>query len=240
MKISMLKRYKKESFIDSEKENKPNNIREIKNEVVKPVFNKIIEKKNNMLNLNNNKINSLAKVMDINSTHNLNNIIAKDNNEEIDENKIKIKLDKKFLEQDDKKPNNSNETSDIFKKFKKISNPKITKNNLSISYTFRNKEKICQTSNYKSNDRYKNVLSPITNKKINNSSKPNILFNSLILENKKTNSPFSLEDKKDNYFSPKNNINNNRKKTIFTFNSVFLKKNSMKKLNKNVNSNSEM
>ena len=192
MKISKLKRYKKESFIDSEKENKPNNIREIKNEVVKPVFNKIIEQKNNMLNLNNNKINSLAKVMDINSTNNLNNIIAKDNNEEIDENKIKIKLDKKFLEQDNKKPNNSNETSDIFKKFKKISNPKITKNNLSISYTFRNKEKICQTSNYKSNDRYKNVLSPITNKKINNSSKPNILFNSLILENKKTNSPFSF------------------------------------------------
>ena len=240
MKISKLKRYKKESFIDSEKENKPNNIREIKNEVVKPVFNKIIEQKNNMLNLNNNKINSLAKVMDINSTNNLNNIIAKDNNEEIDENKIKIKLDQKFLEQDDKKPNNIKETSDIFKKFKKISNPKITKNNLSISYTFRNKEKICQTSNYKSNDRYKNVLSPITNKKINNSSKPNILFNSLILENKKTNSPFSLEDKKDNYFSPKNNINNNRKKTIFTFNSVFIKKNSMKKLNKNITSKNEL
>ena len=186
---------------ESDKENKENNIsRKITNDI-KTILNKRKEEKTFFVKSNINKNNFILKPKENTKTYK--KII--NDNKKIEKDKIKSiffnkKLDEKNKLSVEKTLDYFNESLGDINKIRKKNSPKVIKYNLSESnYKILNKE---------SSKKFNHIFPSFINKKINNISKTNKLYKSLVLENKIITGPFKYT----NDSKQENNINNNEKK----------------------------
>ena len=229
--IQIKEKYIKESIIvDSDKENKNENIYDNNTDDIKNSLNKRKNDKNFLYNdINNN--NSMINSKDIINNNFACNVINNDDEHLKDNKDNQITLNNENNLKNDEMRNSYNNINNN-KELQINDNKNLIKNNNSlnniIKFEDKSKKIKFKTINNESHTKFKNIFTHTT-KNITHSTDSNKEIKYYGLGSKIIKTDTKLFCEKENSITPKNNINISHKKGIISFNSVFIKKSSNKK-----------